>query len=287
MDFARELWCEIQDDHVLDGAAVLAFFFVLAIFPAAIFVLSLISSFPIPHLHQALLDLLRQTLPAQSADLFNETVQRVGSGGKGGVVLGGLLFALWSGSTGVYALMEQLTTIRDQTESRPFWKVRGIAIALMLFFVALAIISLSSVIFAGVVQTWVASLIGWSHALRVFFATLRWIILAAATFLGIAVAYWLGPAEKGRFQYLSPGSVVAAILIALGSVGFRLYVARFGNYNATYGNVAAIIILMLWMYLAGIALLVGCEINTILYRHKSKSSTATTADAGDRLIREP
>lgn len=268
IDFAGELWCDIQDNRVFDGAAILAFFFVLAVFPAAIFVLSVAPSLRIPHLSEALLDLLRQVLPAESADLFNGTVQHVASEGNSGLMTFGLLFALWSGSTGVYALIEQLNIIRDAKDSRAFWKVRGIAILLMLFFALLAIGSLSLVIFGGVVQGWVASLIGWSHALRAFFATIRWVIFAAAILLGIAGAYWVAPCEKERFRYISAGDVVAMILIALASVGFRFYVSKFGNYNATYGNLAAIIILMLWMYLVGIAFLVGCEINTILYRHK-------------------
>jgi membrane protein len=243
---------------------------VLAVFPAAIFVLSLVPSLAIPHLHQALVDLLHQVLPEQSANLFNGTVRYVASGGKEELAAFGLIFALWSGSAGVYALMEQLNAIRDVTERRSFWKVRGTAILLMLFFALLTIVSLSLVIYGGVVQRWLASLIGWSEALRVFFATLRWIILAAATLLAIAVAYRVGAGGKTKFRYISAGNVVAAILIALASVGFRFYVTKFGNYTATYGSLAAIIILMVWMYLAGIAVLVGCEINTILQRHKSE-----------------
>ena len=268
-DFLKVLQRKIRSDHVLDGAAVLAFFFLLAVFPAAIFVLSLLPYLSIPHLQQAILDLLHQILPQQSANLFEGTIRYVDSGGKGGLLTFGLLFTLWSGSAGVSALMDQLNAIREVAVRRPFWKARGIAILLMMFFALLMICALTLVIFGGVVQSWVASIIGWSQPLLVFFATLRWIIIAAALLLALAVAYRVGPDVKVRFRFISPGNVVASILIALASMGFRFYVSEFGHYSATYGSLAAIIILMLWMYLAGIALLVGCEIDTLLLPHKS------------------
>jgi membrane protein len=137
-----------------------------------------------------------------------------------------------------------------------------------LFFTAVAIGALSMVIFGGVLQSGLAGMIGWSQPLRIFFATLRWIIIAAALLLGLAVVYWVGPNVKAKFRFLSPGNVAAAILIALASIAFRFYVSRFGNYGATYGSLAAIIILMLWMYIAGIAVLVGFEIDTIQNRRE-------------------
>ncbi len=272
LDFASALWRAIQHDHVLDGAAVLAFFFLLAAFPAAIFVLSLLPSLSIPHLQEAMVDLLHQILPEQSANLFDGTVRYVAAGGSKGLLTFGLIFALWSGSAGVYAIMEQLNVICDVTERRPFWKARGIAILLMVFFAVLAIVSLSLVILGGVAQSWLASLIGWNWPLLFFFASLRWVIIGAAALLALAAAYRIGPDVNVRFRFISPGNVVAAILIALASIGFRFYVSEFGNYNATYGSLAAIIVLMLWMYLAGIALLVGCEVNTILDRSKPEQS---------------
>jgi membrane protein len=278
IDFAMRLWREFQNDNILDGAAVLAFFFVLAIFPAAIFVLSLLPSLSIPHLQQAILDLLRQVLPEQSANLFEGTIRYASSGGKEGLLTFGLIFTLWSGSTGVYAIMEQLNAICDVTQRRSFWKARGIAILLTLFYVLLTIGALSLVIFGGAVQSWIAAMIGWSEPLRIFFATLRWIILAGALLLSLAVAYRFGPEKHAGFRLISPGNVAAALLIALASIAFRIYVSKFGNYGATYGSLAAIIVLMLWMYLAGIALLVGWEIDKLWRPHKSGECKSRTLE---------
>jgi membrane protein len=240
----------------------------LAAFPSAIFVLSLLPSLSVPHLQQAIVDLLHQVLPEQSANLFEGTVRYARSGGKEGLLTFGLIFALWSGSSGVYAITEQLNAICDHTERRSFLKARGMAVLLTLFFAALTISTLSLVILGGAIQSWFASLIGWSEPLRIFFATMRWVILAAAGLFALAVAYRFGPDVKARFRFISPGNVAAALLMAVASVGFRLYVSRFGNYGATYGSLAAVIVLMLWMYLAGIALLVGWEINKLWNPHK-------------------
>lgn len=259
-----------MDDDVLNGAAALAFFLLLAIFPAAIFALSLLPYLHVPHLQQAILDLLHQVLPAQSANLFEEPVRQVASQKSGGLLTFGLLVTLWSASTGIYAVMEQFNRVYDVKESRPFWKARGTAILLMMFFVVMALVALSLVIFGGVVQSWVASRIGWSQPLLVFFATLRWIIFLAALLLGLALMYRFGPDVRLKFRFVSSGSVVASTLIALGSIGFRLYVSVFANYSATYGSLAAMIILLLWLYVASLALLVGCEIDAI--RHPAQSS---------------
>jgi membrane protein len=268
IDFAKTLWHEFDQDDVLNGGAVLAFFFLLAAFPAAIFVLSLLPSLSIPHLQQAILDLLHQILPQQSANLFEGTIQSVTSRGGKGLLTFGLVFALWSGSTGVFALGEQLNAICGVAE-RPFWQARGIAILMTVFFTLLTIGTLSLVIFGGAIQSWMASVIGWSEPLRILFATLRWIIVTAAVLLGLAVAYRYGPNVNAKFRFVSAGNVAAAILIAVASAGFQFYVSKFGDYGATYGSLAAIIVLMLWMYMAGIAVLVGYEVNKILHSHKS------------------
>lgn len=263
------MWREVQDDHVFNGAAALAYFFLLAIFPAAILLISILPSLPIPHLQQAVLDLLHQVLPEQSANLLEETVRQAASERANGLLTFGLALTFWSASTGVYAIMEQLNVVCDVKERRPFWKARGTAVVLMVLFVVLTIGSLSLVILGGAVQSWVASIIGWSGALLIFFATLRWIIIAAALLLALAAIYRFGPDENLKFRIVSPGNLVAAALIALASIGFRFYVSKLANYSVTYGNLAALIILMLWMYLTSIAVLVGCEINEILQRTKA------------------
>ena len=272
IELAKQLWHKFQDDDVLNAAAALAFFFLLAIFPAAIFVLSLLPSISIPHLQQSILDLVHQVLPEQSAKLLEENVQQLSSERTHGLLTFGLIFTVWSASAGVYATIEQLNRVYGVKDRRGFWKAHGIAIPLMMALVLLAIASLSLAVLGGVVQSWLASIIGWSQPLLIFFATLCWVILAVALLMALAAIYRFGPDVNLTLRLISPGNVVAATLIALASTVFRFYVSKFGNYNATYGNLAAVIILILWMYLFGIALLVGGEINAILNPDTSRQS---------------
>lgn len=262
--FLRDLWHEVLNDDIFNGAAAMAYFLLLSIFPAAIFLISLIPYLSIPHLQQAIMDLLHQVLPGQAASLFEDTVKQIAAERKGGVLTFGLVFTLWSASTGIYAIMEQLNITFDVRERRPFWKARGIAVLLLFLFIVLIIGSLSLVIFGGVIQGWIAAWVGWSRPLLILFATLRWIIIALFLLLGLAVIYYFGPDAKQKFQFISPGNIVGAVLIACASIGFRIYVSHFGSYNATYGSLGAMIILMLWLYLSGIALLVGSEVNALL-----------------------
>lgn len=273
IDFSKRVWHEIQKDRVFTGAAALAYFLLLAVFPGAIFVLSLLPYLSIPHMQQAIMDLLHQILPAQSASLFGETVRNLVSEKKGGLLTFGFVFTLWSASTGMYAIVQQLNVAYDVKERRPFWKVQGTALVLMLLFVILVIGSLSLVIFGGVIQSWLALTIGWSRPLLMFFAALRWSIIGISLLLGLAIIYRFGPDVTAKFRFISPGNVIAAILIALVSIGVQLYVLELGkNYNATYGSLGAVIILMLWLYLAGVAILVGGEINKILSLENSTQS---------------
>ncbi|HEX5411263.1 MAG TPA: YihY/virulence factor BrkB family protein [Terriglobia bacterium] len=283
INFSKRLWREIQTDRTFTGAAALAYFLLLAIFPGAIFVLSLLPYLPVPHMQQAIMDLLRQILPAQSAALFGETVRNLVSEKKGGLLTFGFVFTLWSASTGMYAIVQQLNVAYDVRERRPFWKVQGTALVLMLLFVILVIGSLSLVVFGGVVQTWLASMIGWSRPLLIFFAILRWIIIGVSLLLGLALIYRFGPDVNVKFRFISPGNVVAAILIAIVSIGVQFYVLKFGkNYNATYGSLGAVIILMLWLYLAGVAILVGGEVNTLLHLDESRVRAFARGHPEDR-----
>lgn len=271
--FVKELWQALQNDHVFNGAAAVAFFLMFSIFPAAIFLISLIPYLPVPHLHQAIMDLLYQVIPDQSAKLLEGVVLQVVAQKEGELLTFSFLLMIWSASIGIFAIMQQLNIVYGVKEQRPFWRVRGIAALLLIVFLFLLIGSLSLAIFGGVLQGWLAALLGWSNPLRIAFAVLRWIILAAFLLLGFALVYHWGPNVPYKFRFLSPGGIAGAALIALASLGFPFYIRHFSDYSATYGSLGAMIILMLWLYLASLALLIGSEINALAEsRHFQKSS---------------
>lgn len=262
--FLRDLYREIGEDDIFNGAAALGFWLTLAIFPAMIFTMALIPYLPIERVDVAIMDLLRQALPATAADMFAGVVQEVTSRQRGGLLSFGLLAALWAASSGMYAVMQQLNTTYDVKESRSFVRARGTAIGLSLLFGVLVVGAFSLVVLGGVVQEWLGSHFGFSQALLVFFALFRWVMIVLALLLGFALIYYLGPDVKQKFAFITPGSVFAVLLLIVASLGFSFYASNFGDYDATYGSIGAVIILMFWLYIAGLVILLGSEINALV-----------------------
>lgn len=276
--FVTDLYSEIEDDNVFNGAAALAYYWMLAIFPAAIFLLSLLPFLPVPNLEGAIMDLLRQALPQEAATLFTDVVSEVTSTASGGLLSFGFLFTLWSASAGLYAIMQQLNITYDVKEGRSFLKARGISLLLTLMFLVMIVGAFALVIFGGVLQDWLAGFVGRSSLLLWFFAALRWVIIIGLVLLGFATIYYFGPDVEQKFQFITPGSILGALLLIGASVGFSYYVSNFGDYTATYGSIGAVIILLLWLYLAGLVILLGSEVNALLehYNPEGKSKGEKT-----------
>jgi membrane protein len=122
-------------------------------------------------------------------------------------------------------------------------------------------------VLGGRLQDFIGANFGFSGALLTFFAVLRWVIIAAALLLAFSLIYYLAPNTEQRFKWVTPGSVLGVTALVLVSLGFRLYVQNFGAYDATYGSIGAVIILMLWLYAAGLVLLIGSEVNVVFEKH--------------------
>lgn len=262
--FVTELKDEVKNDNVSNGAAALAYYWMLAIFPAMIVLLSLIPYLHIPNLQQSVMDLLNQLLPGDASKMFTGTVQEVVSQRKGGLLSVGLLLTIWAASNGMYAIMQQLNITYDIKEGRSFFKVRGTAILLTALVGVLFIGGLSLVVFGGVIQNAIGSSLGQGAALTTVFAVLRWVIIGVAMILAFAVTYYFAPDVEQKFKFISPGSVLGVTLLILASLGFRLYTDHLGKYGATYGSIGAVIVLMLWLNITGYVILLGSEINSLV-----------------------
>jgi membrane protein len=279
--FLSDLKNEIADDNVFNGAAALAYYLTLAIFPALIFILSLVPLIPVQNIDQAIMDLLRQALPSDAAGVLSRVVQDVLDHRSGGLVSFAALGTLWAASAGMYAVMQQLNITYDVKEGRSFPKGRLIALGLTVLLGVLVLGSFFLVVLGGHIQDWIGRAIGYSQVLLTLFAALRWAIIGTALLLAFAVAYYFGPDVKQRFKFITPGSVLGTVLLAAGSLGFRLYISKFSDYSATYGSIGAVIVLMLWFYLAGLVLLLGSEINALI-EHYSDEGKAK----GEKAARE-
>jgi len=265
---AKDLARQLSEDHVFNGAAALGFYLTLAIFPALIFLLSLLPYLPIPDLDDAIMNLLARALPEEAANLLEGTVRRIVYERQGGLLSFGFLGMLWAASTGMYAVMQQLNVTYNVKEARSFLKARATAILLTLLFGALVIGVFALVILGGFVQDWIAQFAGQNPILLAAFAIVRWGIILAALLLGFALIYYLAPNAEQPFRWVTPGSLFAAVILLLASLAFRLYIEHFADYEATYGAIGAVIVLMLWLYVAGLVLLVGSEINVVVDQNR-------------------
>lgn len=280
--FGKRLLDRMKHDRVTNGAAALAFYWVLALFPAAIFVLTLLPYLPIHDLERAIMDLLRQAMPGEAAGVFESTVRAVVTNRKAGLLSFGLLFTVWSAAGGVLAIMQELNAIHGVEETRSFVKVRGVALGLTLAAIVLVLGSLSLAIAGGAIQGALGRAFGFSAPLLFFFAALRWVIIGAALLLALALVYRFGPAVKeARFVVLSPGTLAGTAALAVASFGFKLYVSHFGSYDKTYGSLGAMIALLMWLYVTGLVLLVAAEVD-VLASARGAAPVSPEVDAGAR-----
>ena len=252
---------ESMQDDVLSLAAQLAYYFFLALFPALLFVVALASFFPIENLMDDIVRRMSGVAPPDVLEIIRTQISEVAKGQSGGLLTFGMLLTLWSTSAGMVAVITTLNTAYDIEESRPWWKVRLTAIGLT---VALALFILVSFALIVVGPTLAERVAGWFQLSQVFVWTwwiLQWPLVFVLVATAIGLVYYFAPDAEQDWVWLTPGSILATVLWVLFSLGFKFYLANFGDYNATYGAIAGVIVLLLWFYASGLAILIGAEMN--------------------------
>jgi membrane protein len=271
-DIAKRTLKEVKQDQVPLLAAGVAFYTLLALFPAIIAGVSIYGLVADPQTVRDQINRLAETLSPETAKLIGQQIQQVTSSAGGALGLAtviGILTALWSASSGMKALITGVNLAYDETEGRKFVKLRGLALVLTLGAMVLLAVALALIVgFPAVPDSW-PTVLQWTAAI------LRFVLLAVLLMAGLAALYRYAPdRDKPKWGWASPGSVVATVLWVLASVGFSFYVNAFGNYNKTYGALAGIIILMFWLYLTAFVVLVGAELNAEMELQTAKDTTA-------------
>jgi membrane protein len=178
--------------------------------------------------------------------------------------------------------MASLNRAYDVQEGRPFWKVRLLAILLTIGLSFFIIISLILLTFGPQIGAWIAEQVGLSRAFTLAWNILRWPVIVSLLILAMALIYYLAPDVEQQWQWITPGSIVAVIGWLAASLGFSYYVNNFGSYHVTYGSIGAVIVLLTWMYVSGLLILVGGEINAEI-EHASSSGK----DPGEKELSNP
>ncbi len=251
---------EANADNVLGLAAQLAYYFLLALVPAIVFIVALTSFFPadtIERMGQA----MGGFVPASMMDILQQQLDSLRRRQDGGLLSFGLLMAVWSSSAAMVAVTDALNRAYDIDEARPWWKVRLTAIGLTVGLALFVVTAFTLVVAGPELAESIAARVGLGAAFTMTWKIVQWPVAFAFVTLAIGLINYYGPDADQDWVWITPGSVLAAILWLVASLAFRFYVTNFTDYNATYGSLGGVIILMLWFYISSLAILVGAEMN--------------------------
>jgi membrane protein len=261
---ALRTWRGSCDHSVFGAAAQLAYYFLLALFPLLIFLTSVIGY--LPGVQNSFLHGLARTLPPDAMKLVRDTLDDVVSHRSSGLLSFGLIGSLWAASSGVESLIKALNRAYDLKETRSFWKRRLLAIALTLAVAVLVAGGSVLIMLAHRVGAWLERSLELSPTLAVISTVLGYLIGLELLLSGIAALYYFGPDLKGVRRLVLPGALCAAAGIVVSSLLFSLYLRVAPSASATYGSLGAVVTLMLWLYLTGLMLVIGGEINSVIQR---------------------
>jgi len=265
----RKTWREFGDDHCTDLAAGLTYYAVLALFPAAIAVISLVGLVgDTQESVDNILKILQPLVSSSTMDTIQPALENLAtSQGAGlGLVLG-LAGALWSASGYVGAFGRAMNAVYEIDEGRPFWKLRPLMLVVTLVAVLLVAVVLVMLVVSGPLAESIGSVIGLSSQAVTAWNIVKWPVIVLFVVVIVAILYYATPnVKQPKFRWLSVGAVVAILVWILASVAFAFYVATFGSYNKTYGSLAGAVVGLLWLWITNLALLFGAELDSELER---------------------
>ena len=271
VDFFKLTSKEVGEDHVMAFAGNLTYKALFAIFPFFTFLLSLLGLFNAKDLVNTMIQNLSGVLP-QSATGFIEgqllsiTRSQAESAFTIGAIVS-ILLALWGVSGAFRSVMEAMNVMYEVEEDRPAWKKYGISIFISLAVIVLMLTALGIVVFGSTFGGGLADAVGLGSAFQTVWTIVQWPIVACIVLFTFAVIYYFAPAAKQRFRWISPGAVLAFVFWLVFSLLFSFYAGNFGSYNETYGSLAGVIILMLYIYYSAVIMLIGAEMNQVIEWH--------------------
>ncbi|MFG2989117.1 YihY/virulence factor BrkB family protein [Streptomyces sp. NPDC048257] len=262
---------EFTNDELADRAAALTYYGVLALFPALLVLVSLLSIAG-ESTTQRVLDNLQKLAPGSVRDVIGDAVTQLqGRSGIGSVVaIIGLVVALWSASGYVAAFIRTSNAVYDVPEGRSVWKILPLRLALTVTLMVLACVSALIVVFTGGVARRAGEALGIGDSALTVWSIAKWPVLVLLVTIMIGLLYWAAPNAKGRgITWITPGSLLALVIWMIASAGFAVYVANFASYNKTYGTVAGVIVFLVWLWITNLAILLGLEFDAEMTRQRA------------------
>ena len=255
---------EIGDDNCLGLAAQLAFYFLMALFPALLFLVALIGYLPVENRLSELLAALGTVAPQELVELLRGQLAQIAEGSRASLLTLGIIGAIWSSSAAMVAIIDALNRTYDVAEWRSWWKRRLVAIGLTIALALFIIVSLTLMLVGPTMASRGAEWLRLAPVVAFVWGLMRWPVMIFCVMLGMDFVYHFAPNRRARWMWITPGSVLATVLWIVSSFAFKLYVTHFGEYTATYGAIGGAIVTMLWFYVSSIAILVGAELNGVI-----------------------
>ena len=284
-ELARRVWLDVYEGDLLTRAAALSYYFLLALFPLLLFLTAMLGHFAESgtELRRNMLDYMASVAPRTATQLVRTTVEEITEGAGGGKLSFGLLAALFFASFGMGAVGDTLNTAYGVKESRPWWRVRLISLGLTAALAALIISALALVLYGGEIGEGLADRFDLGGAFVAAWGVIQWPIVLAFVLFAYALIYYYAPdLRHQRWYWITPGSLAGVTLWLLVSFGFRLYLRYFDRYSVTYGSLGAVIILLLWFYLTGAAILVGGKVNAVIEHAAARSGVPEAKLRGEK-----
>jgi len=279
LGFAKMLYRRWSDNAISDRAAQLAYYFMFALFPFLFFLVTLTAYLPLQSAAQDLLARLDTFMPEQAMGIVRGQFEKLLTVQRPRLLTLSLVLAIWSASRGVDAIRTSLNLAYDVKESRPFWKTQGMAIAITVLGAVLVLVSVTGIALGGKAGEWLADRAGVTRYYALVWAWSRWPVTMLLIMFVAALLYYFLPDVEQQWRFITPGSFTGTALWLVVTWGFTQYAEHFGKYDATYGSIGGVIVLLTWLYLTGLIFVLGGEINAILEHaaHEGKARGARAA----------
>ena len=260
-DILRRAGRSVYDDDCFGWAAELAFFWFLALFPALLFVVALASSFPMQHFVDVVMEDLVHLVPSEMLVLVREQLDQIAHGPPRGLLALSLLGALWSSSSAMTAIIETLNQAYHVREGRTWWRVRLLAVALTVVLTTFALAAVGLMMGGPTLARRLENGLGGTGRFDWWWAIAEWPLVFGLMVTALGCVYRFAPDVRRRRTWITPGSIAATLLWMIASLGLDWYAGHVGDYQRTYGAIGGVIVVLLWLYASGVAILVGAELN--------------------------
>ncbi|MBE7373617.1 YihY/virulence factor BrkB family protein [Pseudomonas lopnurensis] len=278
MTLFKRTFKEFSNDDMSTYASALAYRALFSLFPFLLFLMALLGFLHLPEFFAWLREQASLVLPPVAMDQVNPVIDQL-QDQKSGLLSIGILVALWTASVGVRSLMNAMNKAYGVEEGRPDWKLTLLSLVYTVGIAIMLLLAAGLMVMGPQVMGWLAEQVGLKDIVVLLWNWLRWPIAVLLMMLVVAVLYYVAPDVEQDFRFITPGSALAVIVWIIASIGFGIYVQNFGNYDATYGSIGAIIVLLLYFYISAAVLLLGAELNAVI-EHASDEGK----DPGDKRL---